>query len=101
MAQETMEEQRMALRRALEKLDYADGTTHVAVLDEWRAEVRGTAFDAGFQMASHVQQEHARATLAAFALQLLGKDPGDGEINLGVLGRWVSRTAAPGALHVD
>ena len=51
------------------------------------AQERATAFDAGFQLAAQVEQRAARGALARYALEVLGKDGADGEIDLGALGK--------------
>jgi hypothetical protein len=46
-----------------------------------------TGFDAGFQLAAQVEQRVAREALARYALEVLGKDRADGEVDLGALGK--------------
>ena len=51
-------------------------------------EARKAGFDAGFNLAARVEQHNARAALGRYVLEVLGKDRGDGLIDLGALGLW-------------
>ena len=46
------------------------------------------AFDDGFQLGAKVEHRVAVEAVVTAALHILGKDIGDGEIDLGSLGRW-------------
>lgn len=46
------------------------------------------AFDRGFQLAARVEQRAAELAAATLVLKVLGKDGGDGVIDLGALGKW-------------
>ena len=70
----------------LESADAAAGTEYAAALKLMLRNVRREAFGAGFQQAAQVEQRAAREALARYALEVLGKDAGDGAIDLGALG---------------
>ena len=49
----------------------------------------GSPFDEGFQLGAQVEHGHAVEAVANALLNILGKDAGDGIIDLGAAGRWV------------
>jgi hypothetical protein len=49
---------------------------------------KSRAFDEGIQLGARVEHRYAVQAVATAALHVLGKDVGDGEINLGSLGTW-------------
>jgi len=49
---------------------------------------RGKGFDQGMQLGARVEHEVAVRALATALLEVLGKDPGDGPIDLGAAGVW-------------
>lgn len=55
--------------------------------EAWRGRAR-KSFDNGMQLGSKLNQSHARQVMATAVLGMLGKDAGDGVIDLGTLGRW-------------
>ncbi len=55
---------------------------------ELRDTRRAAAFDEGMQLGAQVEQRNAREALASAVLAVLGKDAGDGDIQLGALGTW-------------
>lgn len=57
-----------------------------------RAEAGSATFDRGFQLGAQVEQRATREALAAFVLEVLGKDRADGEVDLGALGRHFARS---------
>ena len=64
----------------------AEVAAYQAGCDAGYATGRKDGFDAGFQLAAQVEQRAAREALARYALEVLGKDAGDGAIDLGALG---------------
>ena len=66
--------------------ELAKDAYHVMVMAARREQ--SAAFDRGFQMAAKLEQGRARAEMARFVLSMLGKDAGDGRIDLGALGQW-------------
>ena len=82
-------------RRALQELDYSEidcgsvGDFNEALRDiELR--VRKSAFDAGIQLGSKLAQTDAINAIGMAALEILGKDRADGEIDLGALGKFLA-----------
>ena len=57
-------------------------------LSELIAREARAAFDQGMQLGAKVEHGVAVEAIATAALHVLGKDVGDGEINLGALGSW-------------
>jgi hypothetical protein len=53
-------------------------------MDDWRAE----AFDKGFQLGAKIERRAVLEVTAGALLEVLGKDAGDGVIDLGAAGRW-------------
>lgn len=78
------------VRSALEERHGVMGALAVKRFNEtlrrFESDARRTAFDHGFQLAAKVEQQAAREALQQYALVVLGKDRGDGAVNLGILG---------------
>lgn len=72
--------------RDIEFLDCGSASDFRALLHD----VRRDAFDAGLQLGAQVEHKAAREAIARAALAVLGKDAGDGPVNLGALGEWTA-----------
>jgi hypothetical protein len=59
----------------------------------------GSPFDEGFQLGARVEHGVAVEAVVNALLNILGKDPGDGIIDLGAAGRWVFHSQVYG--HMD
>lgn len=92
----------------LSELQNETGVLYVPMFEQLLAKVAEDAhgrahregFDEGFQQAAAIEQERARADVAAYALRVLGKERGDGEVNLGALGLWFVKTTDATAAEV-
>jgi len=68
-----------------------DGTDFYEVEKDLRALISSKtreAFDAGMQLGAKVEHRVAVEAISTAMLHVLGKDVGDGEINLGAAGSW-------------
>jgi predicted RNA-binding Zn ribbon-like protein len=96
-AAKLLSEDVLDLRDAIVELVAAVVDHDSITMDDWLAtrrhiralvnRVSQAAFQEGFQMAARIEQAAAKAALAEYALVVLGKDRGDGEIDLGALGK--------------
>ncbi len=70
-------------------------------VEEERARWRVKSFDEGFQLGASIAHESTVDIMADALLRVLGKDRGDGYIDLGAAGRWYPGTDSERAERVS